>query len=229
VSETLTPTHPSVEGKVRATWPVRGARRAPAGPALNVRELVERAQAGGKDGADAFGLIYDHYFDTVYKFVYFRVRNHYLAEDLTSETFLRALARINTFTWFGRDIGAWLITIARNLVADHFRSGRNRLELTVGSILDAYVDKDEDRMVPSPEVSVVDYISNVALLTAVKKLNPEQQECLVLRFIQGYTAAETARLMGKNEGAIKSLQYRAIRGLARTLPKEFMPWFRQST
>ena len=69
--------------------------------------------------------------------------------------------------------------------------------------------------------SVVDHITNVTLLTAVKQLNPEQQECIVLRFLQGFSVAETAQAMNKNEGAIKALQYRAVRALNRLLPEGF--------
>ena len=180
--------------------------------------LVERAQAGD---AEAFGLIYDRYVDTVFRFIYFRVGNRQLAEDLTSDTFLRALKRIGSFTWQGRDLGAWLVTIARNLVADHFKSGRYRLEVTTGDVLDA--DREDRGPEGSPEAAVVDHITNVALLTAVKQLNPEQQECIVLRFLQGFSVAETAQAMGKNEGAIKALQYRAVRALARLLPEGFQP------
>ncbi|NJC69322.1 sigma-70 family RNA polymerase sigma factor [Planosporangium thailandense] len=180
--------------------------------------LVERAQAGD---AEAFGLIYDRYFDTVFRFVYFRVGNRQLAEDLTADTFLRALKRIGSFTWQGRDLGAWLVTIARNLVADHFKSGRYRLEVTTGDVLDA--ERAESGPEGSPESAVVDHITNVALLRAVKQLNPEQQECIVLRFLQGFSVAETAQAMGKNEGAIKALQYRAVRTLARLLPDGFQP------
>jgi len=180
--------------------------------------LVERAQAGE---AEAFGLIYDRYVDTVFRFVYFRVGNRQLAEDLTSDTFLRALKRIGSFTWQGRDLGAWLVTIARNLVADHFKSGRYRLEVTTGDVLDA--DREDRGPEGSPEAAVVEHITNVALLTAVKQLNPEQQECIVLRFLQGFSVAETAQSMGKNEGAIKALQYRAVRALARLLPDGFQP------
>jgi RNA polymerase sigma-70 factor (ECF subfamily) len=185
----------------------------PSGAAAEVRALVERAQAGE---AEAFGLIYDRYVDTVFRFVYFRVGNRQLAEDLTSDTFLRALRRIGSFTWQGRDLGAWLVTIARNLVADHFKSGRYRLEITSGDVLDA--DREDRGLEGSPEGAVVDHITNVALLSAVKRLNPEQQECIVLRFLQGFSVAETAQAMGKNEGAIKALQYRAVRTLARLLP-----------
>ncbi|MBY8878211.1 ECF subfamily RNA polymerase sigma factor, BldN family [Actinacidiphila acidipaludis] len=174
-------------------------------------DLVERAQDGE---TEAFGRLYDHYSDTVYRYIYYRVGSKATAEDLTSETFLRALRRIGTFTWQGRDFGAWLVTIARNLVADHFKSSRFRLEVTTGEMLDA------NEVERSPEDSVLESLSNEALLTAVRKLNPQQQECVTLRFLQGLSVAETARVMGKNEGAIKTLQYRAVRTLARLLPED---------
>ncbi len=192
------------------------SRPEPGDPANEVWQLVERAQNGD---TEAFGLIYDRYVDTVFRFIYFRVGNRQLAEDLTSDTFLRALKRIGSFTWQGRDLGAWLVTIARNLVADHFKSGRYRLEVTTGDVLDA--DREDRGPEGSPESAVVDHITNVTLLTAVKQLNPEQQECIVLRFLQGFSVAETAQAMGKNEGAIKALQYRAVRALARLLPDGF--------
>jgi RNA polymerase sigma-70 factor (ECF subfamily) len=188
----------------------------PSDAAAEVWALVEQAQGGD---SEAFGRIYDRYVDTVFRFIYFRVGNRQLAEDLTSDTFLRALKRIGSFTWQGRDLGAWLVTIARNLVADHFKSGRYRLEVTAGDVLDA--DREDRGPEGSPESAVVDHITNVALLTAVKRLNPEQQECIVLRFLQGFSVAETAQAMGKNEGAIKALQYRAVRALARLLPDGF--------
>ncbi len=188
------------------------ARRPPAdSDSLRMMELVERAQAGE---TEAFGRLYDHYSDTVYRYIYYRVGGKATAEDLTSETFLRALRRIGTFTWQGRDFGAWLVTIARNLVADHFKSSRFRLEVTTGEMLDA------NEVERSPEDSVLESLSNEALLTAVRKLNPQQQECVTLRFLQGLSVAETARIMGKNEGAIKTLQYRAVRTLARLLPDD---------
>ncbi|MBD0693944.1 ECF subfamily RNA polymerase sigma factor, BldN family [Streptomyces sp. CBMA123] len=176
-----------------------------------IMELVERAQAGE---SEAFGRLYDHYADTVYRYIYYRVGSRATAEDLTSETFLRALRRIGTFTWQGRDFGAWLVTIARNLVADHFKSSRFRLEVTTGEMLDS------NECERSPEESVLESLSNAALLDAVHRLNPQQQECVTLRFLQGLSVAETARIMGKNEGAIKTLQYRAVRTLARLLPPD---------
>ena len=187
--------------------PVRGSE---------IWDLVRRAQAGD---TEAFGQIYDRYIDTVFRYIYFRVSRRDLAEDLTSETFLRALKRINSFTWQGRDFGAWLVTIARNLMADHFKSGRYRLEVATADVLDA--DKEESGPEGNPETAVVDKITNATLLEAVKELNADQQECIVLRFLQGFSVAETARAMNKNEGAIKALQYRAVRTLGRLLPEGF--------
>lgn len=186
------------------------ARRPADSDSRRMMDLVERAQAGE---AEAFGRLYDQYADTVYRYIYYRVGGRATAEDLTSETFLRALRRIGTFTWQGRDFGAWLVTIARNLVADHFKSSRFRLEVTTGEMLDA------NEVERSPEDSVLESLSNAALLEAVRKLNPQQQECVTLRFLQGLSVAETARVMGKNEGAIKTLQYRAVRPSRDCSPK----------
>jgi RNA polymerase sigma-70 factor (ECF subfamily) len=178
-----------------------------------VVDLVTRAQQGD---AEAFGLLYDRYLDLVYRYVYYRVGSKALAEDLVSETFLRALRRIGSFEWQGRDFAALLITIARNIVADHYKSGRFRLEVSTADMLDA------DRATEGPENEVLEGITNIALLEAVKKLNGEQQECVVLRFLQGMSVLETAQAMGKTEGAIKALQYRAVRTLGRMLPKELV-------
>jgi RNA polymerase sigma-70 factor (ECF subfamily) len=186
----------------------------PSAPSDDVPALVARAQAGD---AEAFGTLYDHYVDLVYRYIYYRVGSRALAEDLTSETFLRALRRVRSFTWQGKDIGAWFVTIARNLVADHYKSGRYRLEVQVADMLDA------DRAQDGPEREVLDSLTNQTLLEAVKRLGPEQQECIVLRFLQGLSVAETALAMGKNEGAIKALQYRAVRTLGRLLPAGFTP------
>jgi RNA polymerase sigma-70 factor (ECF subfamily) len=182
-------------------------------PDATVAELVSRAQAGE---ADAFGLLYDRYLELVYRYIYYRVGSVALAEDLASETFLRALRRIDSFSWQGRDFAAWLVTIARNLITDHFKSSRYRLEITTADILDAAPPATAD----SPENQVLDALTNETLLEAVRQLNPEQQECIVLRFLQGLSVSETALVMGKNDGAIKALQYRAVRALARLLPEE---------
>jgi RNA polymerase sigma-70 factor, ECF subfamily len=195
----------------------------PAGEAGETWLLVRRAQDGHQD---AFAALYDRYRDTVYRFVYFRVGNRQTAEDLTSETFARMLKRINSFTWQGRDFAAWLVTVARNLTADHFKSGRYRLEVLTATsgisgdpTLPGYFEQDP--LAPHrPEDETVDYLTARRLAAAVKKLNPEQEECIVLRFYKGFSVAEVAEVVGKNEGAIKALQYRAVRALARVLAEE---------
>ena len=174
-------------------------------------ELVGKAQAG--DG-EAFGQLYDRYVDTVFRFIYFRVNDRTLAEDFTSETFLRALRRIGTISYQGRDIGAWFITIARNIVLDHLKSARARLESPTGDVIEG-----NDRA-PSPEAAVIESLTTETLMSAVHKLGEEQRECVMLRFIQGLSVSETAAVMGKNDGAIKALQHRAVRKLADLLAGE---------
>ena len=173
-----------------------------------VSALVELAQKGD---AEAFGMLYERYVDVVYRYVYVRVGSTQVAEDLTSETFLRALRRMDSFSWQGRDIAAWFITIARNLITDNAKSARFRLEVTTADMLDA------DEQVDAPETEVLQRLRDTRLLEAVKNLKPEQAECVVLRFLQGLTLAETAAVLGKSEGAVKQLQLRAVRALHREL------------
>jgi RNA polymerase sigma-70 factor (ECF subfamily) len=167
--------------------------------------LVTLAQTG--DG-EAFGLLYDRYVETVFRFVYYRVNDRGLAEDFTSETFLRALRRISTITYQGRDIGAWFVTIARNIVLDHMKSARHRLEITTGDTIEG------ELTAPSPETTVLEAMTSNRLMGAVRLLGDEQRECVLLRFMQGFSVSETAAVMGKNDGAIKALQHRAVRKLA---------------
>jgi RNA polymerase sigma-70 factor (ECF subfamily) len=185
-----------------------------------VRALVELAQRGD---AEAFGQLYAEYVDVVYRYVYVRVGSHQLAEDLTSETFLRALRRLDAFTWQGRDIAAWFVTIARNLVTDHHRSGRSRLEITTDDLLGADAASPTGRgdgRPAGPEDTVLERARNERLVEALRLLRPEQQECLVLRFFHELTLAETAQVLGRSEGAVKQLQLRAVRALAARLDGE---------
>jgi RNA polymerase sigma-70 factor (TIGR02952 family) len=172
---------------------------------VEIWRLVALAQDG--DG-DAFGLLYDRYVDVVFRFIYYRVNDRALAEDFTSETFLRALRRISTISYQGRDIGAWFVTIARNIVLDHVKSARHRLEITTADTIEG---RDS---VPSPEAAVLEGLSSTHLMNAVNQLGEEQRDCVVLRFMQGFSVSETAAVMGKNDGAIKALQHRAVRKLA---------------
>jgi RNA polymerase sigma-70 factor, ECF subfamily len=174
-------------------------------------ELVRAAQEGD---ADAFGRLYDRYADVVFRYVLFRVGDRSLAEDVTSETFLRAFRRITSISYQGRDVGAWFVTIARNIVLDHVKSSRFRLEVSTA-------DPDDGRAVAAgPESQVLANIAHAELLRCVEQLGDDQRECIVLRFLQGLSVAETAEVMNRNAGAIKALQHRAVRRLAQLLRAE---------
>ena len=172
--------------------------------------LVELARGGD---SEAFGMLYDHYNASVYRFLYYRVGSVALAEDLTSETFFRALRNMSSFQWQGKDFGAWLMTIARNLAADHYKAGRTRLELPTDDM------GAHDSVTEGPENAVLASLTNEVLLQAVRELPKEQQDCLILRFLQGLSIAETAKVLGRSDGAVKQLQLRAVRNLAKLLPE----------
>jgi RNA polymerase sigma-70 factor (ECF subfamily) len=174
-------------------------------------DLVHAAQDGDRS---AFARLYDKYVDVVFRYVLFRVGDRELAEDVTSETFLRALRRIESVSYQGRDVGAWFVTIARNLVLDHVKSSRFRLEVATAEV-------DDSRPAESgPEQQVLSKVTRAALLECVGQLGDDQRECIVLRFLQGLSVAETAKVMARNEGAVKALQHRAVRRLAALLPPE---------
>ena len=177
--------------------------------ATRLRALVDLAKEGD---AEAFGQLYDHYVSGVFRFVYYRVGSRQLAEDLTSETFVRGLRAIQRFNWQGKDFGAWLTTIARNLIADHFKSSRSRLEIVSETIPEGKTHA------PSPEQEVLSLISNEMLFEAVSGLPTEQRDCILMRFIQGLSIAQTAAALGRSEGAVKQLQLRAVRSLAKSVP-----------
>jgi len=177
--------------------------------------LVARARQGD---IEAFGQLYDHYADLVFRYARYRLGGDpAAAEDIVSETFLRAFRTIGTFRWQGRDIGAWFVTIARNLMVDQARSARRRFEIPTADILDA-AESATAHIVPGPEESVLDGHTHRVLLDAIQRLRPEQQECVALRFLEGLSVRETALAMDRNEGAIRALQLRALRSLARLLP-----------
>ncbi len=172
--------------------------------------LVELARGGD---AEAFGMLFDHYQGSVYRFLFHRTRSTTLAEDLTSETFFRALRSMSGFRWQGKDFGAWLMTIARNLATDHFKAGRTRLEMTTED-MSLHDDVTHD----GPEDAVLTSLTNEALLGALTELPAEQRDCLVMRFLQGMSIAETAAVLGRSDGAVKQLQLRGVRNLAKLLP-----------
>lgn len=172
--------------------------------------LVELAREGD---VEAFGQLYDHYLPTVYGFLHHRTRSTTLAEDLTSETFFRALRGIGGFRWQGKDFGAWLMTIARNLATDHFKASRTRLERPTEDM------GLHDSATAGPEPEVLADLTTEVLLRALTELPAQQRDCLVMRFLQGMSTAETAAVLGRSEGAVKQLQLRGVRNLARLVPE----------
>lgn len=172
--------------------------------------LVDLARGGDKD---AFGELYDHYQPVVFRFLYYRVGSRTLAEDLTSDTFFRALRSMESFRWQGKDFGAWLVTIARNLATDHFKAGRTRLEQPTDDT--RTLDRSEDGL----EGEVLASLDNARLLEALAGLPTEQRDCLTLRFLEGLSIAETAEILDRSDGAVKQLQLRAVRNLGKRLDR----------
>ena len=178
---------------------------------------------------EALAEIYRLTYETVFRFVHFRVGNRQLAEDLTQDTYVRAMKRLASFQTQQSPLQAWLITIARNLVADHFKSSRYRLEVLTDADADSAAGihialkialKVDGGIEGRPESAVVEHLTNLEMLTGLSHLSEEQQQCLALRYLSGLSVGETARAMGKTENAIKALQYRGTRALARAVDLE---------
>ncbi|ATO14666.1 RNA polymerase subunit sigma-24 [Micromonospora sp. WMMA2032] len=177
---------------------------------MTPQELVLAAQAGNHD---AFVELWRLYRDDVMRCVYRRTTDRWLTEDITSEVFLRAWRRLPDFTWRDKGFGGWLITIAGNLVADHYKSAHRRHS--------AYfpIDNDDDWPVPStdrwddPHEAFQHARLAAALDRALAKLTPEQRTVVALRFGAGLPHVEAGALMGRNADSAKQLQYRAVRAL----------------
>jgi RNA polymerase sigma-70 factor (ECF subfamily) len=168
--------------------------------------LVTRARNGDRE---AFAVIYHEHHAAVHRYVYRLVRgDRYLADDLVSETFLRALCHIGSFAWRQSGIHAWLITIARNLVVDHYRSSPSRCEVSVYEVPEL-----RHAAAPSPEDQVLDAFEHHRLLTAVAGLTSRKQIVVSLRYWRELPGRQVARRMGCSVGAVKSLQHRATRDL----------------
>ncbi len=174
-------------------------------------DLVERAKAGE---SEAFGELFDHFHGPVFRQLLAQTRSRALAEDLTSETFFRALRAVHGFALPSRLFGPWLRRIARNLAADHFKSSRTRLEFVTGdlSFYEGVVDGPEDLLVES--------LDHEALRQALERLPVNQRRAIALRFLRQLSITETAAELGCTEGAAKQLQWRGLRNLAQLLQAE---------
>src|SRR5216117_144117 len=172
-----------------------------AGPtATEMRELVARAQAGEREALEELYLLH---FDRIYSYLHMSVGNRHDAEDLTTQTFLKMLEAIGRFRWQSAPFSAWLFRIAHNLSMDHFRATRRwQPEEEVPE-----PDADEST---SAEEGALESIGQKSMLELIDDLSPEQQQVLTLKFVFNFSNAEAATILGKTEGAIKSLQHRAL-------------------
>jgi RNA polymerase sigma-70 factor (ECF subfamily) len=173
--------------------------------AAEVWQSVRLAQDGD---SEAFAELYVRYADQIFHYLYLHVGNVELAEDFTSETFVRALRRIRTLHDQGRDPAAWFITIAHNILRDHRKSARARMEIVTADPPDLHSGHSFD-----PESCAVHQSLRECLHRCIQQLNQDQRRCIALRFFCGLSVPETARVMNRNTGAVKTLQYRALRRL----------------
>jgi RNA polymerase sigma-70 factor (ECF subfamily) len=169
-------------------------------------DLVRRAQ---EYDSSAFAEIYERYYQGIYNFVYYRVTDEALAEDLTAEVFLKAMEAIESFTFRGVPLSAWLYRIANNLVVDHFRRQPRHGNV---SLEETTVSAGEN-----PTDALEQGLTQQTIRRALSELTEEQQQVVLLKFVDGLSNNEVARVLGKTEGAIKSLQHRALSSLARVL------------
>lgn len=165
--------------------------------------LVARARTD----PDAFALLYDRYVERVYQFTYRRLASHADAEDVTAQTFHRALEHLDRYEWRGLPFGAWLFRIARNLIVDHLRAAGSPLSLDEVSANGA---EPADADTQLPEQALIAWDEARAAWAAVAALPPLQRRAVVLRFGRDLSHAEVGRLIGRSEAATKQLIYRAM-------------------
>jgi RNA polymerase sigma-70 factor (ECF subfamily) len=172
-----------------------------------VRELVARGQQGDREALEELYLIH---FDRIYSYLHVSVGNRHDAEDLTTQTFLKMLEKIGSFKWQSAPFSAWLFRIAHNLAMDHFRSRRRWQP-------EEEVPEPPGEEEPSAELEAMQVIGRESMLKLIDRLSPEQQQVLTLKFVFNLPNAEVAAILDKTEGAIKSLQHRALVSLQKQI------------
>jgi RNA polymerase sigma-70 factor (ECF subfamily) len=173
-------------------------------------EALERLVLEAKGGdAWAFGRIFDAFHEPIYRFIASRVQRPSDAEDLTQLVFVKALEALPRYEVRGIPFGGWLFRLARNTIIDHARTRHEHAEL------DAATDRATEMAGPD-EVALLRQVLD-AVARALLDLTDEQRETIELRFFAGLSARETAEVMGKQEGTVRGLQFRAIAALRRSL------------
>jgi RNA polymerase sigma-70 factor (ECF subfamily) len=171
-------------------------------------DLVRRAKAGDRQ---AFAEIYERHHGAVYRYILYRVGDVTAAEDLAADVFVRVVERIEGFRYRGRPILAWLYTIARNQVIDHVRRAGRRPTLPL--------EERDAQQVRGARRDQSGALTRQLLATCLRDLTEAQRRVILLKFVEGYSNAEVASIMGKPVGAIKSLQHRALAALRRCIER----------
>ena len=173
-------------------------------------EAIERFVEAAKDGdPEAFGALFDHFYGPVYRYVAARVGRPSDAEDLAQLVFVKALEALPRYELRGVPFGGWLFRLARNVVIDHVRTRREHVTL------DIIVQQSTEDDGPDELAALRQDMDSVAF--ALRRLTPEQREAIQLRFFAGLSAKEAALAMGRQEGTVRGLQFRAIAALRREL------------
>lgn len=187
---------------------VEGQREAgEAGTHDEVRALVQKATAGS---VEAFGDLYSIYLDRIYRYVFYQVHNKEIAEDLTEEVFIKAWRKLGKYRWEGRPFSAWLYRIAHNHVVDYFRTSRQH------EPLDFDIPADGDQ----PERELEQKQMQQMISRALASLPRQQNQLIVLKFIEGADNHTIEKVMGKSQGAIRVMQMRALAALRQILKED---------
>jgi RNA polymerase sigma-70 factor (ECF subfamily) len=165
---------------------------------------LEKATGGDRD---AFGVLYERYVGRIYNYIYYRTGNPYDAEDLTARVFFRAMRRISCYEDRGVPMSAWLYRIAHNLVANWHRDRGRRAEIPLEDGA-SYSSSQEH-----PEAELLKTEERERLLAVIRKLPPDRQQLLILKFVEHLSNAEIGVIMGRTEGAVKSLYHRTLLSL----------------
>ena len=176
-------------------------------PAADLRRLVDFAQRGDREALEALYLLH---FDRIYSYLHLSVGNRHDAEDLTTQTFLKMLEAIGRFRWRSAPFSAWLFRIAHNLAMDHFRASRRWQP-------EEEVPEPEGAIESSAEEAALESIGRRSMLELIENLSPEQKQVLTLKFVFSFSNGEAAAILGKTEGAVKSLQHRALVSLQKQI------------
>jgi len=165
---------------------------------------LKRAAQGDQE---AFGILYDRYVGRIYSYIYYRTGNQHDAEDLTARVFFRAMRHVENYKDRGLPLSAWLYRIAHNLVANWHRDNSRKKEIPLDEII---LVRHSGEL---PEAVLIDNEEKENLLLVIHRLPSDRQQLIILKFVEHMSNAEIGQVMGKSEGAVKSLYHRTLLSL----------------